>query len=74
MRIILEIVQEMVLVLLIAEVLAAIAALPVWWLLTVLKSPYFWDTYWEAWAITSTVVVSVVVVSWVVDIAKGVNL
>lgn len=74
MRIVLEVVQEMVLVLLIVEVLAAVLAIPVWWLMWVIPQTFFWDTYWEAWAITSTLLLTYVVVIWVADISKGVNL
>jgi len=74
MRVVVEIIQEMILVLMIAELLAAVAALPLWWLLRVIPQIYFVSTFWEAWAITSVVAVGIVIVSWVVDLSKGVNL
>ena len=72
MRVILEIVQEMVMVLLIAEVLAAILAVPMWAVITKFLYPSI--SFLDAWAVSSVLVVSVVVVAWVADIAKGVNL
>jgi len=78
MRIILEIVQEMVLVLLIVEVLAAVMALPLWLLINHFDRHLLWHffsgTYWEAWIFTSILVIGIVVVTWVADISKGVNL
>ncbi len=72
MRIVFEIVQEMVLVLLIAEVLAALLALPLRFV--IIKFFYTNVTYWDTWVATSTLVVGICVVAWVVDISKGVNL
>lgn len=72
MRIVLEIVQEMVMVLWIAELLAAVLAIPL--LFVVTKFLYTNVTYWDAWAITSVLVVGIVVVVWVIEISKGVNI
>jgi len=76
MRIVLEIIQEMVLVLLIAEVLAAVLALPVWGIASVVGQsiPHLDATYWGAFVAMSALLVGIVIVFWVADLSKGVNL
>ena len=76
MRIVLEIVQEMIVVLVIAEVLAAVMALPLYWVFEIYNPGPAWIPagYLEAWAITSTLVLTIVIITWVVDISKGVNI
>ena len=72
MRIILEVVQEMVIVITVTQMLAAILAIPVYRVITTFLYPTI--GYVDAWAVVSVVTLGVVVVTWVADISKGVNL
>ncbi len=71
MRIVLELIQEMVVVLVIVQILAAFWALPVWGVLLILQPE---AVYWDALAVTFTVAVGVCILTWVSEITKGVSI
>ena len=72
MRVFLEIIFEMVTVLVIAEILAAVLAVP----LRMAIIAFLWTnvTYLGVFSITSTVLVGICVVAWMLELTEGVNL
>ncbi len=72
MKVFWEIIFEMGVVLLLAQALAAIWALPLWMAVTI----FLWTnvTYLSVFYFTSAVMVGICIGSWMIELTKGVNL